>query len=104
MNTLSIGGSSFSHDGKSILYSPQSFSVDSKGFYYLTDDGSEFTYLERWNISSGSSEKVEEAPRDISFASFSRNGKYRVIGINNDAKTEIKLYEQATDKLISLPG
>lgn len=90
------------HQGD-VNYSPQSFSTDSKSFYYLTDDGSEFTYLKRSNISSGASEKIEAAPWDVSFASFSRSGRYRIIGINNDAKTEIKLYEQTTNTLISLP-
>lgn len=39
--------------------------------------------------------KVEEAPWDIMFANISRNGKYRYVAINNDARTELKLYDES---------
>ncbi len=90
------------HEGD-INYNPVAFSTDSRSLYYLTDEGSEFTYLKRYDIDSGNSEKVEEAAWDISFAYFSYNGKYRVVGINNNAKTEIKIYETETGEKIDLP-
>ena len=80
------------HEGD-ISYSPVTFSVDSKSLYYLTDENSEFSYLNRYDIASGQSELVEKADWDIMYAKFSRSGKYRVIGINNDSKTEIKIYD-----------
>ena len=86
-----------------INYSPESFSADSKSLYFLTDDGSEFTYLKRYDITSENAEKVEEASWDIQFAAFSWNGTYRVIGINNDARTEIKIYDNATNSQVKLP-
>lgn len=91
------------HEGE-INYSPMTFSVDSKSLYYLTDEDSEFRYLNRYDIESGHSEKIEEANWDIWYAYFSHNGKYRVVGINNDAKTEIKIYDAATDQLVKLPN
>ena len=90
------------HQGD-VQYSPETFSLDSKSLYYLTDEGSEFTYLKRYDIQSGNSEKIEQADWDIMYAYFSRNGKYRVVGINNDAKTEIKIYDTSTGKLVNLP-
>lgn len=90
------------HEGD-VSYSPQLFSQDSKYLFYLTDEGSEFSYLNKYDIGSGESEKIEEAPWDIWYAYFSRNEKYRVVAINNDAKTEIKIYETSTDKLVPLP-
>ncbi len=60
-------------------------------------------YLKRYDIATGQSEKVEAANWDIWYAYFSRNGKYRVVGINNDAKTEIKIYDAATNQPIALP-
>jgi dipeptidyl aminopeptidase/acylaminoacyl peptidase len=90
------------HQGD-VTYAAVTFSVDSKSLYFLTDEGSEFTYLKRYHIESGSSEKVDQANWDITYAYFSRNGKYRVVGINNDAKTEIKIYDTSNGKLINLP-
>jgi len=90
------------HEGD-VSYSPATFAADSKSLYYLTDEGSEFTYLKRYDMASGASEKIEDAPWDISFADLSWNGKYRVVGVNNDARTEIKIYDQSSGKRIDLP-
>lgn len=90
------------HQGD-VQYEPATFSVDSKSLYYLTDEGSEFQYLQRYDIATGKSEKVEAANWDIQYAYFSRHGKYRVTGINNDAKTEIKIYDTATKQPVALP-
>jgi dipeptidyl aminopeptidase/acylaminoacyl peptidase len=90
------------HEGD-INYTPVAFGTDSKSLYYLTDEGSEFTYLKNYHIESGKTETIEEADWDISFAYFSHNGKYRVVGINNNARTEIKVYETATGEQVELP-
>jgi len=90
------------HQGE-VNYSPLTFSVDSKSLFFLTDDGSEFSYLKSYDLGSGNSEKVEETNWDIMYAYFSRNGKYRVVATNNDAKTEIKIYDTASNKTIELP-
>jgi len=76
-----------------VQYDPQYFSLDGKTLYYLTDEGSEFRYLASYDIASGERKKVEEAPWDILSADLSKHGKYRVVAINNDARTEIKIYE-----------
>ncbi len=90
------------HEGDA-QFSPQYFSLDGSKLYYLTDEGSEFTYLASFDIASGEKTKIEEAPWDILYAYLSRNGKYRVVAINNDARTEIKIYEESTGQLIDLP-
>ncbi|TAH17986.1 MAG: S9 family peptidase [Cytophagales bacterium] len=91
------------HEGN-ISYSPQVFSNDSKKLYFTTDEGSEFAYLKSYDINTGKSEKVEETNWDISYMYFSRNEKYRVVGINNDAKTEIKIYTVSDNQIIKLPS
>lgn len=85
-------------------YSPQYFSHDGTKLFYLTDEGGEFTYLASYDVASGAKAKVEEAPWDIMYANISRNGKYRVVGINNDARTEVKIYDETTGKLVQIPG
>jgi dipeptidyl aminopeptidase/acylaminoacyl peptidase len=90
------------HTGN-INYSPQSFDVDSKYLYYLTDEGSEFRYVSRYELATGKSEMVEKAPWDIWYTYFSREGKYRVTAVNEDAHTKIKVYEQVSGKPVPLP-
>jgi dipeptidyl aminopeptidase/acylaminoacyl peptidase len=82
------------HNGD-VQFVPQYFSLDGKKLYYLTDEGSEFTYLASYDIATEKKEKVEEAPWDIMYAYLSQNGKYRVVAINNDARTEIKIYDES---------
>ena len=81
----------------------ETFDVDSKYLYYLTDAGSEFKYVARYDLATGKSNVVEKTPWDIAYTYFSKNGKYRVTAINEDARTKIKVYETATGKLVSLP-
>jgi dipeptidyl aminopeptidase/acylaminoacyl peptidase len=81
----------------------QTFDVDSKNLYLLTDAGSEFRYISRYSLATGKTEVVEKAPWDFAYTYFSRNGKYRVAAINEDARTKIKIYDQATGKLVELP-
>jgi len=90
------------HQGD-VVYNPQTFSPDSKSLYYLTDENSEFTYLKRYDIERDQSETTEQANWDIWYTYFSRNGKYRVLGVNEDAQTVIKVYDTATDQPIQLP-
>lgn len=90
------------HEGD-INYTPVAFSVDSRSLYYLTDENSEFTYLKRYGIESGEREDVEKANWDIMYAYFSYNGKFRVVGINSNAKTEIKVYDTTNEREVVLP-
>lgn len=86
-------------------YNPQYFSLDGKKLFYLTDEGSEFSYLASYDVATGEKAKVEEAPWDIMYAYLSQNGKYRVVAINNDARTEIKIYDESNGgKLLSVEG
>ena len=82
------------HEGNA-TYGPQYFSLDDSKLYYTTDEGSEFSYLASYDIKSGAKEKVEETNWDIWGSYISRNGKYRVTVINNDARTEIRMYDES---------
>lgn len=83
--------------------SPQAFDAKSKYLDYTTDQGSEFQYITRYDLVTGKSTTVEKAPWDVSYTYYSRNGKYRVVAINQDARTKIKIYNAATGKLVPLP-
>lgn len=90
------------HTGE-VSFNAQSFDPQSKNLYFTTDEGGEFAYLKRYELATGNSTDVEKAPWDIWGTYFSRNGKYRVTIINQDARTVIKIYDTATGKLVPLP-
>jgi dipeptidyl aminopeptidase/acylaminoacyl peptidase len=90
------------HEGDA-TYSPQFFSNDNQNLYYLTDENADFVYLAKRDLETGEVEKVYETDWDVWYAYDSWNEKYRVIGINRDAKTVVKIFDQATDQEVTLP-
>ncbi len=90
------------HEGDA-TYSPQFFSNDNQELYYLTDENADFVYLAKRDLESGAVEKVYEADWDVWYAYDSWNEKYRVMGINQDAKTVVKIFDQATGQEVTLP-
>jgi len=91
------------HQGN-VQYYPQAFSPDGKYLYFTTDEGSEFTWLARYDLASGQRDTVDRPQWDVAFAYFSKLGKYLVVGTNADARTEIRVYEAATHRLVPLPS
>ncbi|HJQ66817.1 MAG TPA: alpha/beta fold hydrolase [Gemmatimonadales bacterium] len=91
------------HTGE-VQHAPQVFSPDGSYLYFLTNQGSDFQYLARYNLATGTRDTVERADWDVMYAYFSKHGKYLVVGINNDARTEIRVYEAATHRRVSLPA
>jgi dipeptidyl aminopeptidase/acylaminoacyl peptidase len=90
------------HEGN-VVFQAQEFSPDGKSLYMLTNDGSEFTYAVQHDLATGTRTVVEKPDWDVRSCALSRNGKYLVVSINNDARTEIRLYETATRKPVALP-
>ena len=90
------------HTGE-VSFNAQSFDPASRYLYYTTDEGNEFAYLKRYELATDKSEIVEKEPWDIVGSYFSRNGKYRVTIINQDARTVIRIYDTATGKVVQLP-
>lgn len=90
------------HEGE-ITYRPVDFSADGNELYFLTDENSEFAYLAKMDLETEKVEKIYDAGWDIMYAYHSYNGKYRVIGINWDSKTVIKIFDTASGEEIELP-
>jgi dipeptidyl aminopeptidase/acylaminoacyl peptidase len=81
----------------------EAFEKNDSILYYTTNDGSEFTYLLKYNIVNGTSEKVYETNWDVAGMSLSENEKYHTIFINADGKNKILLFDHATNKPIDFP-
>ncbi len=90
------------HEGDA-QYNAQFFDLENKHLYYLTNENNEFQYLIKYNIENGNKEKVWGTNWDVWYAYNSYNEKYRVIGVNEDAKTIVNLVDLATGDNISLP-
>ncbi len=86
-----------------VAFNPSSFDPRSRYLYYLTDAANEFAYLMRYELASGKREQVEKTNWDILGTYFSKNGKYRAVVTNEDARARIKIYDVATGKLVELP-
>jgi dipeptidyl aminopeptidase/acylaminoacyl peptidase len=82
---------------------PEDFSPDGKSLYYTTNKGSEFSYLMRYDLTTGERTEVMRPNWDVAAAGFSREGRFFQVAINNDARTEIKVFETAGMKPVSLP-
>ena len=90
------------HKGE-VFNTPQTFSPDGRWLYYLSDEAAEFHYLMRMELASGKREVVEKPDWDVEGAEFSKTGKYLAIAINNDGRTELRLYEAASMRPVPLP-
>ncbi len=71
--------------------------------YYTTNDGSEFSYLARYNIHTGKSEKYYEDKWDVTGFSLSHNEKYHTIFVNEDGKNKVLLFDHASNTPVSFP-
>jgi dipeptidyl aminopeptidase/acylaminoacyl peptidase len=91
-----------SHHGD-IFFEPKTFSVDSEWLYYRTDENAEFTYIKRYSTKTGISELYHQEDWDIWYIYFSPSGRYQYLGINEDAKTRVKLLDTLTKRWINLP-
>lgn len=83
--------------------SAQDFSKDNATFYYTTDDGAEFAYLMSYDLETQEKKKVWEKSWDISGATFTSEGTYMVVYVNEDGKNVIEVLDTDTMKPINLP-
>ena len=84
-------------------YSSAGFSNDSNHLYFITNAGKEFSYLMKYSVESGESKVVFETNWDVMYSYLSESEKYRVIGINEDGKNNIKLFDVTLNKEVYFP-
>lgn len=90
------------HTGN-IAYSAQAFDPASQKLLLLSDEGSEFARIKTYDLAGGKFEELEKADWDVFFTYFSRDGRYRVTGINQDAATVVKVTTWPDNKPVNLP-
>jgi dipeptidyl aminopeptidase/acylaminoacyl peptidase len=89
-----------------VAFSAQSFDPTSKKLFLLSNEGGEFLRVLTYDLASKKFADHEKANWDIAYTYFSRDGRYRVTGVNEDASTVIRVVEVSKDgaeKPIALP-
>jgi dipeptidyl aminopeptidase/acylaminoacyl peptidase len=84
----------------------ETFDPTSTKLFFTSDEGNEFKRLRTYDLATGTVKDHEKANWDIAYTYFSRDGRYRVTGINEDGSTVIRMVEVAKDgseKPVTLP-
>jgi dipeptidyl aminopeptidase/acylaminoacyl peptidase len=90
------------HEGDA-THNVLSFSPDSRSLYYATNAHGEFAEAWRYDLSTGRHERMLRKPWDVDFLYFSEQGRYRVAGVNADARTEVEIVDTRTGRRVPLP-
>ncbi|KQX15864.1 alpha/beta fold hydrolase [Flavobacterium sp. Root420] len=88
---------------KEASWIPMAFEKNDSIFYYSTNDDSQFSYLVKYNLNTGKSEKIFEDKWDVNYMSLSENEKYHIVFINDDGKNKVILFDHKTGKKIDFP-
>lgn len=89
-------------DREAVINFPGGFAPDGR-LLYLTDRDSEFRYAVARDVETGEEWILAQPNWDVQYASFSYGGRYLVIGVNNDARTQLTLIDTETGEPIALP-
>ncbi|MCK4748679.1 MAG: S9 family peptidase, partial [Bacteroidales bacterium] len=90
------------HEGDA-TYSPADFSLEDDILYLLTNEGGEYTYLSAYHLETGEREVKYQTDWDVMYSYFSFHYKYQVIGINEDAKTVVKVFDVESGAEVDMP-
>ena len=82
---------------------PLQFSLDNKTLFYTTDEGSEYQHVMKYDIPSGNKEKFYATNWDVMYMYTSLNEKYRVVGVNEDGRNKIYIFDHKTGEKIDPP-
>jgi dipeptidyl aminopeptidase/acylaminoacyl peptidase len=90
------------HQGD-VSHSVHTFTPDSKRILYSSNERGEFEEAWSYDLATGDRRAVVAAPWDVMYVYFSENGKYRVTGVNQDARTVVTLENMETGRKVRLP-
>lgn len=86
-------------------HGPEAFDPGSQRLLISTDDGGEFKRLVAYEMATGKTSEFEKADWDIAYSYYSKDGRYRVTGVNADASITPRLYRDGQPiALPKLPG
>ncbi|MBM7553155.1 hypothetical protein [Thalassobacillus pellis] len=90
------------HQGD-VFFDAKTFSPDKRYLFYRTDENSEFTYLNKYDLITGQAEQFHQEVWDIWYVQYSSKSRYMYMGINEDAQTAVRLWNTVTGDWVELP-
>jgi dipeptidyl aminopeptidase/acylaminoacyl peptidase len=87
-----------------IQHGTYEFTRDNNSLVFATNEHGEFMQAWKYDLQSGESAVLVEAPWDVSYVTYSPSGRYRVTGVNADARTEVTLVDTNSAKEVELPA
>jgi len=90
------------HTGN-VEHSVSGIAPDNMTLVYRTDEHGEFAQAWTHDLESGEKSLLVAAPWDVSYVVYSRSGRYRVSGINADARTEVTILDNESGVELTLP-
>lgn len=88
---------------KEATWNAQAIERNDSILYYTTNDGSEYSYLVKYNINSGKADKIYEDKWDVAGMNLSENEKYHTVFVNDDGKNKVLLFDHVTNEAVSFP-
>ena len=82
---------------------PLQFSMDNKTLFYTTDEGSEYQHVIKYDVANGSKEKFYSTNWDVMYMYTSFNEKFRVVGVNEDGRNKLYVFDHKTGDAIDFP-
>ncbi len=82
----------------------QGFDKSDQNYYYSTNHDNEFLYLMTYNLKSGKRSLVYKTNWDVTRSSLSKNDKYRVVTVNQDAQNKLIVKRIEDDFKVSFKG
>ncbi|MEO8768342.1 MAG: prolyl oligopeptidase family serine peptidase [Nitrosospira sp.] len=88
-----------------ISFRAETFDPASQRLFFLTNEGSEFKRLRIYDLITGVIQDHESAEWDVIYTYFSRDGRFRITGINQDGSIVIRVVEcgGGEEKPVTLP-
>lgn len=90
------------HEGD-VSHGVAGFSPDGSTLFYTSDEGSEFARVWSYDLATGERRVVYESDWDVLFYRHSRDGRFLYTGVNEDARTVVRVYDAATMAEVPLP-
>jgi dipeptidyl aminopeptidase/acylaminoacyl peptidase len=91
------------HTG-SVQNTAADFDPSGRALFLLSDQGSEFAHLDRYDLATGRRTTVFAPKWDVMYAAVSRGGKYLVAGVNDDARTQLHVFDLAAMRPVPAPS
>jgi len=91
------------HTG-TVSNTPADFSPDGTKLLFVSDSGREFASLRSYDLIDGTKKPVYEQNWDVTNGSYSKSGKYIIVGVNEDSKFAARILDAATLQPITITG